>query len=36
MAAPAGPADCIADDPPTVDPESTRGYWGRYPVAFPT
>jgi len=26
----------IADDPPTVDPESTRGYWGRYPVAFPT
>ncbi|MEZ5182289.1 MAG: cytochrome P450 [Acidimicrobiales bacterium] len=26
----------IVDDPPTIDPESTRGYWGRYPVAFPT
>lgn len=24
------------DDPPTLDPASSRGYWGRYPVAFPT
>ena len=23
-------------DPPTVDPESARGYWGRYPVVFPS
>lgn len=23
-------------DPPVLDPASTRGYWGRYPVAFPT
>ncbi len=23
-------------DPPTLDPESSRGYWGRYPVVFPT
>jgi cytochrome P450 len=23
------------DDPPAVDPESSRGYWGRYPVVFP-
>ena len=23
-------------DPPTMDPDSTRGYWGCYPVAFPT
>lgn len=23
-------------DPPTMDPDSARGYWGRYPVAFPT
>ncbi len=22
------------DDPPTVDPASSRGYWGRYPVVF--
>ena len=24
------------DEPPTLDPGSERGYWGRYPVAFPT
>ena len=24
------------DDPPTLDPASERGYWGRYPVVFPT
>ncbi len=24
------------DDPPVIDPDNTRGYWGRYPVAFPT
>jgi len=23
-------------DRPTLDPESARGYWGRYPVVFPT
>lgn len=23
-------------DPPFVDPENTRGYWGRYPVVFPS
>lgn len=23
-------------DPPTMDPDSSRGYWGRYPVVFPT
>lgn len=23
------------DDPPTIDPGNTRGYWGRYPVRFP-
>lgn len=23
------------DDPPTLDPDTTRGYWGRYPVRFP-
>lgn len=23
-------------NPPTMDPESSRGYWGRYPVVFPT
>jgi cytochrome P450 len=23
-------------DPPTMDPESARGYWGRYPVVFTT
>lgn len=23
------------DDPPTIDPDNTRGYWGRYPVRFP-
>jgi hypothetical protein len=23
------------DDPPTLDPDTTRGYWGRYPVLFP-
>jgi len=23
-------------DPPAMDPHSTRGYWGRYPVVFPT
>lgn len=23
-------------DPPVVDPESSRGYWGRYPVTFPS
>lgn len=23
------------DDPPVLDPESERGYWGRYPVLFP-
>jgi hypothetical protein len=22
-------------DPPSMDPESSRGYWGRYPVVFP-
>ena len=22
------------EDPPTLDPDSTRGYWGRYPVVF--
>jgi cytochrome P450 len=22
-------------DPPTLDPASSRGYWGRYPVVFP-
>jgi cytochrome P450 len=22
-------------DPPTLDPDSSRGYWGRYPVVFP-
>lgn len=22
------------EDPPTMDPDSTRGYWGRYPVVF--
>jgi hypothetical protein len=22
------------DDPPELDPTSTRGYWGRYPVLF--
>jgi cytochrome P450 len=22
------------DDPPTMDPDSSRGYWGRYPVVF--
>jgi cytochrome P450 len=22
-------------DPPTMDPESSRGYWGTYPVVFP-
>jgi cytochrome P450 len=22
-------------EPPTLDPESSRGYWGRYPVVFP-
>ena len=24
------------DEPPTLDPESARGYWGRYPVRFAT
>lgn len=24
------------DEAPTLDPESARGYWSRYPVAFPT
>jgi len=24
------------DEPPTLDPGTTRGYWGRYPVVFPT
>ncbi len=24
-----------AADPPTLDPDSSRGYWGRYPVVFP-
>lgn len=23
-------------DPPSMDPDSSRGYWGRYPVVFPT
>ena len=23
------------DDPPTMDPDSSRGYWGRYPVRVP-
>ena len=23
-------------DPPTMDPDSSRGYWGSYPVVFPT
>jgi cytochrome P450 len=23
-------------DPPSMDPDSSRGYWGRYPVRFPT
>ena len=23
-------------EPPSLDPESARGYWGRYPVTFPT
>jgi len=23
------------DDPPSLDPGNTRGYWGRYPVLFP-
>jgi cytochrome P450 len=22
-------------DPPSMDPDSSRGYWGRYPVVFP-
>jgi hypothetical protein len=22
-------------DPASIDPDSTRGYWGRYPVVFP-
>jgi cytochrome P450 len=22
-------------DPPAIDPQSARGYWGRYPVVFP-
>jgi cytochrome P450 len=22
-------------DPPVIDPQSARGYWGRYPVVFP-
>jgi hypothetical protein len=22
-------------DPPTLDPDSSRGYWGSYPVVFP-